>query len=79
MEFLSRQPDSWDVPYRRLEDRIRGLCAEALAAQDSEMDAIFLALQLSLREHTERLRKLAAMKLTKAGKSQPPERRAPQP
>ncbi len=48
-------------------------------AQDAEMDTILLALQLALREHAERLRKLAAMKLTKAEKNQPPERRAQQP
>jgi hypothetical protein len=43
------------------------------------MDAIFVALQSALREHVERLRKLAATNLTKAETSQPPERRAQQP
>jgi hypothetical protein len=43
------------------------------------MDAILLALRSALREHAERLRKLAAMNLTKAEKSQSPERRAQQP
>jgi hypothetical protein len=67
-----------DVPYRRLEDRIRELCAKALTAQDAEMEAIFVALQLALREHAERLRRLAATNLTSAEKNQPPERRAQQ-
>ena len=48
---------------RRLEDRIRELCARAVAAQDSELDPIFSALQRALREHNDRLRKLAAEKL----------------
>src|SRR5229473_6762211 len=48
---------------RRLEDRIRDLCSRAVAAQDSELDSIFSALQQALREHNDRLRKLAAAKL----------------
>lgn len=65
-----------DMPYRRLEDRIRELCAKALMAQDAEMEAIFVALQFALREHAERLRKLAATNLTSAERNQQPERRA---
>ena len=49
---------------RRLEDRIRELCALAVSAQDSELESIFSSLQSALREHTERIRKLAAAKLT---------------
>lgn len=49
---------------RRLEDRIRDLCARAVSAQDSELEAILSALQSALREHNDRLRKLAAAKLT---------------
>ena len=48
---------------RRLEDRVRELCARAVTAQDSELEPIFSALQLSLREHNDRLRKLAAAQL----------------
>ena len=48
----------------RLEDRVRELCARAIKAQGSESDPIFSALQLALREHNDRLRKLAAAKLT---------------
>jgi hypothetical protein len=51
------------MPARRLEDRIRELCARAISAQESELDSIFFALQQALREHNERLRKLAAEKL----------------
>jgi hypothetical protein len=64
------------MPYRRLEDRIRELCAKALMAQDAEMDTIFVALQLALREHVARLRKLAATNLASAERNLPPERRA---
>jgi len=49
--------------HRRLEDRIRELCAKALTAQESELDAIHSALRSALREHIERLRRLAAAKL----------------
>jgi hypothetical protein len=45
--------------HRRLEDRIRELCAKALTAQESELHAILSA----LREHIERLRRLAAARL----------------
>ncbi len=49
--------------HRRLEDRIRELCAKALTAQESELHAIFHALRSALREHIQRLRKLAAARL----------------
>jgi hypothetical protein len=49
--------------HRRLEDRIRELCAKALTAPESELHAIFHALRSALREHTERLRMLATAKL----------------
>jgi hypothetical protein len=51
------------VRARRLEDRIRELCAKALTAHDSELDVVFPALQLALHQHSDRLRKLAADKL----------------
>jgi len=57
------------VRSRRLEDRTRELCGRAVTAQDSELESIFSALQSSLREHNERLRKLAATKLTTSWKS----------
>ena len=49
--------------HRRLEDRIRELCAKALTAQEPELDVILYALRSALREHAERLRRLAAAKL----------------
>jgi hypothetical protein len=45
-------------------------------AQDTELGAICVALQSALREHAERLRKLAAATFTSAESNQPPERRA---
>jgi hypothetical protein len=49
------------VPSRRLSDRIRELCAEALATPEStEFALVAEQLRAALREHTERLRKLAA-------------------
>jgi hypothetical protein len=59
-------PGKWHflcVRARRLEDRIRELCARGVTAQESELEPIFSALQLSLREHNDRLRKLAAAQL----------------
>ena len=45
---------------RRLEDRIRELCARAVVTPESaELDEIFHRLRAALREHTERLRQLA--------------------
>ena len=61
---------------RRLEDRIRELCCKTLAAQDDELEAIILELKGALRKHSERLRKLAAMKLVGSQDEIPPERRS---
>ena len=52
------------VPSRRLEDRIRELCAKALAAPDSaDSTGVMQQLREALREHANRLRQLAARKL----------------
>ena len=53
------------VPTRRLEDRIRQLCADAVAASASasDLEPVITELKVALHEHTERLRKLAASKL----------------
>jgi hypothetical protein len=64
------------VPSRRLDDRIRELCAKAVTAQDSELDAIFSELNGALHEHNERLRKLAADKLAGREKKDLSERRS---
>jgi hypothetical protein len=52
------------VPPRRLEDRIRELCAKAVAAQTEEADLVIQKLKAALHEHNQRLRKLAARELT---------------
>jgi hypothetical protein len=58
---------------RRLEDRIRELCAQAVVTTDlSELDVILKQLRPALREHIELLRKLAAERHI------PPQRRASQ-
>ena len=52
------------MPSRRLEDRIRELCAKAVAAPDSaDFNEVMQQLRESLREHANRLRQLAARKL----------------
>jgi hypothetical protein len=52
------------VPQRRLEDRIQTLAAKAVATQDpAELNDIIHQLRAALREHADRLRKLAAEKL----------------
>jgi hypothetical protein len=48
---------------RRLEDRIRDLCAKTVSAPEGELEPIISDLKAALREHTQRLRKLAAAKL----------------
>jgi hypothetical protein len=70
---------SWQSPVfilsfmsRRLEDRIRELCARAVVTTDlNELDAILKQLRPALREHIELLRKLAAERLV------PPQVRSP--
>jgi len=51
------------MPFRRLEDRIRRLCGEAVAASASDLEPVITELKVALHEHTESLRKLAASKL----------------
>ena len=51
------------MPSRRLEDRIRELCAKAVAAKDGDLDPTLAELREALHEHNVRLRKLAAAKL----------------
>jgi hypothetical protein len=55
---------------RRLEDRIRKLCSQAVATADlTDLPGVLDQLKAALHDHVERLRKLAA------GRSIPPERR----
>jgi hypothetical protein len=51
------------VPSRRLDDRIRSLCAKAASAPPAEAGEVLAELKEALAEHTRRLRKLAAKKL----------------
>lgn len=51
------------MPSRRLEDRIRELCAAVVSADDQEMPRIISRLNAALHEHNERLRKWAAARL----------------
>jgi hypothetical protein len=49
------------VPSRRLDDRIRDLCAKAVTTPDAaEFSTLIKELNRALHEHTRRLRKLAA-------------------
>jgi hypothetical protein len=60
---------------RRLDDRIRDLCANVVAADEPELEPKISELKSALREHTARLRKMVATKI--AGlKDQPEERRS---
>ena len=59
---------------RRLDDRIRELCAEAVAAKSSHKARQILGeLQAALRQYTQRLRGRTAAMMT--GRPLPPERR----
>jgi hypothetical protein len=63
------------VPARRLDDRIRELCSEAVATDNSQEAAPILAeLRSSLYQYTDRLRGRAAAILT-GGSDFPIERR----
>jgi hypothetical protein len=64
------------VTSRRLEDRIRELCAAACQAPISELDAVLKKLQAALHEHNQRFRKLAADSLVGGGKKQKDRRSA---
>jgi len=56
---------------RRLEDRIRELCAKAVKKQDpAELNKVLEELRAALREHTQRLRHSAV------NPPLPPEKRA---
>lgn len=64
-----------DLRARRLDDRIRELCMEAVAAQTSTGAAPILAeLQLAIHQYTQRIRQRAAAIFTNSP-ALPPERR----
>jgi len=61
---------------RRLEDRIRKLCALATVARhDDERELILAELKAALHEHAERLKKTAVQKLVTQEENAPPQRR----
>ena len=60
---------------RRLEDRIRSLCAKAVAVGSGELNPILSDLKVALHEHTERLRTMAAALTLRPSREFPPERR----
>jgi hypothetical protein len=63
------------VHARRPDDRIRQLCADAIAAKTSHMARPILAeLQLAIHQYTQRLRHRAAAIFT-CSSARPPERR----
>ena len=53
------------VPYRRIEDRIRELCARLTKAEDKDFELAISDLKAALHDHTEQLRKLVAESLLK--------------
>jgi len=57
------------MPARRLEDRIRELCARVLIERDAEWSTTVHELQLAIQEHTLRMANLSAA-VTVAGKPQ---------
>lgn len=64
------------MPSRRLEDRIRYLCGEALTSKGADFDSVLDDLRSSLHEHTERLRQIMALRLASKTHAQLPDRRA---
>jgi hypothetical protein len=63
-------------PQRRIEDRIRELCAKVVAATDGEREAILKELRKLLRGTTEHMRKRAASLLVEKKRLSEPRRRA---
>jgi hypothetical protein len=46
-----------------LEDRIRELCAKAVASDDTDFQSVTSELRSAMREHIERVRKMAVQQL----------------
>jgi len=51
------------VPFHKLDDRIRELCAKVVAAEGSQLELLISELKAALREHNKHLRQMAAAKL----------------
>lgn len=57
---------------KRLEDRIKELCAEAIATPESpELNVVLKQLQDALHEHTDRLRDMAASRRVRVERRSP--------
>jgi hypothetical protein len=65
------------VVRRRLEDRIRELCAQAIAANNRDLEAVIEDLKSALHQRAERLRQAEVLNLAKGSNNggSPPERR----
>jgi hypothetical protein len=64
------------VPSRRLEDRIRELCAQAVVADDTTLPSVISELRSVMHEHIEGLRRMAVQQL--AGKRHHEQTRRPE-
>ncbi|MBZ5684616.1 MAG: hypothetical protein LAP86_06230 [Acidobacteriia bacterium] len=53
------------MPSRRLDDRIRDLCAKVATSKGDDYEPSLSELKAALRGHTDRLRKMAAESLGK--------------
>ena len=62
------------MPDRRLEDRIRELCAKVTQARDDELETHISELNAALQEHAAKLRRMAADSLLRTNAK--PERRS---
>jgi len=60
MEDSGERALLWKVPATRLDDRIRELCARVVSADGDDLGPAISELKSALREHNNRLRKLAA-------------------
>jgi hypothetical protein len=63
MEDLSQRTIVWDLSTSHLDDRIRQLCARVVAAGEEDLGPAISDLKSALREHNDRLRKMAASTL----------------
>jgi hypothetical protein len=76
LRFCSKAGMTAALVLRRLEDRIHELCAKALIARGTELEAILEDLKSALHQHDKRLREVAILKLVKGGNDCHPERRS---
>jgi len=63
------------VPSRRLDDHIRELCGKVIASRTTDYKPAIEELKAALREHTRRLRKLAAEQMSEISPSAKDRRR----